>query len=464
MNLIQSIRSVFTNKAKQPRRITTGNNITKPGATITLAQARRFGSGIDQYIVSVYSADNIDYSRRALLLDMYTDIATDSHVISVVTKRRTGVLSVPIEFRRDSVPVDEVNEHIKSPWFMNFLQDAVDARFWGFSLMQFYRNEKGWIEYDLIPRKHVNLIDQEILHRQTDLRGESFDNFDNLLLIRDKNDLGLYCSLCPWVIWKRDSAGDWAQFSELFGMPIRKYTYDAADPDALNNAVQAAADQGGAATFFCPTGTNLELIESGNNSASSDLFSDRIDRCNAEISKAILGNTLSTEAGDNGTQALGTVHAKEEEAIARLDRQFILNLLNYEMTDIFAALGIDTKGGEFVYVYPSTTTPEEKVRNLRTCVLDFGLPVDPDYVYKTLGVEKPADFKDEDWQFQRTLVQQHTSGQPYLADPDDDPDGDAEVSSPSSKDNAQRPPRRQPQNRLRGFFAQAPRRNGAFEW
>ena len=152
------------------------------------------------------------------------------------------------------------------------------------------------------------------------------------------------------------------------------------------------------------------------------------------------------------------MHAKEEEAIARLDRQFILNLLNYEMTDIFASLGIDTRGGEFVYVYPSTTTPEEKVHNLRTCILDFGLPVDPDYVYKPLGVEKPADFKDEDWQFQRTLVQQHT------ADPDDDPDGDAEESSPSSKDNAQRPPRRQPQNRLRGFFAQAPRRNGAFEW
>ena len=143
MNPIKYIRSVFANRsASKAHRITTGNNITRTGTTITLTQARRFGLGIGEYIVAVYSADNIDYSRRAQLLDMYTDISTDTHVISVVTKRRSGVLSMPIEFRRDSVPVDEVNEQIRSPWFINFLEDAIDSRFWGFSLMQFCRDEK----------------------------------------------------------------------------------------------------------------------------------------------------------------------------------------------------------------------------------------------------------------------------------------------------------------------------------
>lgn len=456
MNPIKYIRSVFANRsASKAHRITTGNNITRTGTTITLTQARRFGLGIGEYIVAVYSADNIDYSRRAQLLDMYTDISTDTHVISVVTKRRSGVLSMPIEFRRDSVPVDEVNEQIRSPWFINFLEDAIDSRFWGFSLMQFYRDEKGWINYDLIPRKHVNLINNEILCRQSDLRGEPFESFDNLLLIRDKNDLGLYCSLCPWVIWKRDSSSDWAQFSELFGMPIRKYTYDAADPDALANAVQAASEQGGAATFFCPTGTNLELVESGNNGTSSALYSDRIDRCNAEISKAVLGNTLSTEAGDKGTQALGTVHAKEEESISNLDRQFILNLLNYEMIDIFASLGLNTKGGEFVYV--DTSSSASKIQNLKTCVLEFGLPVDPDYIYETLGIEKPADFKSEDWQFQRTLVS--TVANSYSVSEEDGNNGGEDINGGNTK--------LQVKNRLRGFFAQAPRHSGiigAFEW
>ena len=379
-----------TGNQKAPRLITVGNNITKPGTTITLTQTRRFGVGIDDYIRAVHSADSIDYSRRAALYDIYADIATDSHVQAVVQKRRSGVLASPVEFRRDGVPVDAVNEQLRSPWFLRFLEDALDSRLWGFTLVQFYRDEHGWINYDLIPRKHVNLIDRQIMARQSDLQGIPFDEFQGLLLIRDKEDLGRYLSLCPWVIWKRQSAGDWAQFSELFGMPVRKYTYDAADPDALSNAVQSANEQGGAAVFFCPTGTSLELIESGSAAASSDLYASRIERCNAEISKAILGNTLTTEASETGTQALGTVHSEEEDALFKQDRQMILNVLNYDMTEIFASLGVDTRGGEFVYAETEKTTAQERQQALRAVVVDFGLPVDADVIYETYGVEKPG--------------------------------------------------------------------------
>lgn len=389
MSFLSRISRFFNRKAQAPRLITIGNNL-KPGTTITLASTQRFGVGIDDYIRAVRAADSIDYSRRAALYDIYADIATDAHVQAVVQKRRSGVLASPVEFRRGGVPDDAVNEQLRSPWFLRFLEDAIDSRLWGFTLVQFYRNDQGWIDYDLIPRKHVNLIDRQVMARQSDLQGIPFDAFDNLLLIRDKEDLGRYLSLCPWVIWKRQSAGDWAQFSELFGMPVRKYTYDAADPDALSAAVQAASEQGGAAVFFCPTGTSLELIESGSASASSDLYASRIDRCNAEISKAILGNTLTTEASDTGTQALGTIHAQEEDELSKQDRQMILNLLNYDMTDIFARLGIDTHGGEFVYAETEKTTPHDRQQALRTLMVDLGLPVDPDVIYETFGVERPT--------------------------------------------------------------------------
>ena len=395
MSIISRLRSFFADR-KAPSLVTIGNNLTHPGTTITLTQTRRFGTGIDDYIRAVHAADSIDYSRRAALYDIYSDIATDAHVQAVVQKRRAGVLASPIEFRKEGVAVDAVNEQLRSPWFLRFLEDAIDSRLWGFTLVQFYRDEHGWIDYYLIPRKHVNLIDRQILARQSDLQGIPFDDFDNLLLIRDKEDLGRYLSLCPWVIWKRQSAGDWAQFSELFGMPVRKYTYDAADPDALSNAVQSANEQGGAAVFFCPTGTSLELIESGGAAASSDLYESRINRCNAEISKAILGNTLTTEASETGTQALGTVHADEEDALFKQDRQMILNLLNYEMTDIFARLGVDTRGGEFVYAETEKTTAHDRQQALRTIMVDLGLPVDPDVISETFGVEKPASLTPVD--------------------------------------------------------------------
>jgi phage gp29-like protein len=52
----------------------------------------------------------------------------------------------------------------------------------------------------------------------------------------------------------------------------------------------------------------------------------------------VLGNTLTTEASETGTQALGTVHSKVEEALFLKDLRFVLNVLNYDMTDIFESL------------------------------------------------------------------------------------------------------------------------------
>lgn len=59
--------------------------------------------------------------------------------------------------------------------------------------------------------------------------------------------------------------------------------------------------------------TELNLKEAGNKSGSADLYDKLCERCNSEISKLVLGNTLTTEASKTGTQALGTVHKKVED-------------------------------------------------------------------------------------------------------------------------------------------------------
>ena len=71
--------------------------------------------------------------------------------------------------------------------------------------------------------------------------------------------------------------------------------------------------------FFCPEGSNLEFVETGNTTGSSELYSSLVERCNAEMSKAVLGNTLTTEASETGTQALGTVHQDIEQELEEQD-------------------------------------------------------------------------------------------------------------------------------------------------
>ena len=442
MNILDRF-PVFRNKAAKSKRITEGSNVTRPGATVILTQPQRVGIGLGDYMQAIRSAENVDFTRRVRLYDIYSESLMDPHLFSVVQKRKSGVLSRKIEFRRNGIPDDKVNEQISSPWFLRFISDALDAEYWGFTLVQFYINTKGWIDYYLAPRKHIDPVLRIIKTRQEDINGESFDNYGDLLMIRGKEPLGILARTAPYVIYKRGTIGDWAQFSEIFGMPVRKYTYDAADPEALHNAMEAAREQGGGMDFFCPEGSNLEFVETGNTTGSSELYSSLVERCNAEMSKAVLGNTLTTEASETGTQALGTVHQDIEQELEEQDALSILNLLNYDMTDIFAFLGVNTKGGEFVYVEDADMEQvKTRAELLEKAVTVFGLPLDDDYLYEQLNVEKPDNYE----QLKAEMEEKKKADNPF-----------ASLGQIPAGNNTQ------PKNRV-PFFGQAPDRNGALEW
>ena len=405
----------------------------------------------------IKSAENVDFTQRVRLYDIYNDTLLDPHLFSVVQKRKSGVLGRKIEFRRNGVADDRVNEQIFSPWFLRFLEDALDAQYWGFTLVQFYINEKGWIDYYCIPRKHVDPVRELIKHRQDNITGEPFDTYNDLLMIRGKEPLGILARTAPYVIYKRGTLGDWAQFSEIFGMPVRKYTYDAAAPESCNATMEAAESQGGGSIYFCPDGSSLDFVESGNKTGSSELYASLVDRCNAEMSKAILGNTLTTEASETGTQALGTVHNKAEQELIEQDALFILNLLNYDMTDQFAALGVYTGGGAFVYVETEDiAATKAKAELLEKAVNVFTLPLDDDYLYEQLKIEKPDNYE----QLKAEMGKKKKALNPF-----------ADLASPVGTDSRVRPNTltkedngTHTQNRAGRFFAEAPENGGALDW
>ena len=380
---------------KKNTRITISGNMPRPGqrqpAIIRLTQPKRFNIDTADFMTAVKAAENVDYTQRAKLYDLYNDILLDAHLSSVIDKRKNAVLSSSIEFHRNGKPDEKINEQLFSPWFYRCVADILDARFWGFSLMQFYKKGE-WVDYDLVPRKHVEPVRKLILTRQTDILGTSWEEFEDLLFIGGSTDLGLLARAAPWVIYKRNTTADWAQFSEVFGMPIQEYTYETDDEDARARALQDANSIGSLATFIHGKDTELQLREAGNKTGSAEVYDRFIERCNSEISKLILGNTLTTEASAKGTQALGTVHKKVEEAVAKADREFILNVLNYDMADIFAHMGINTAGGKFCFPEKKDTDQKTKMNILTQLRNTFLLPVDDDYLYEEFGVEKPRDY------------------------------------------------------------------------
>lgn len=445
-------------KKRSNKRITIGGNLSRPGQTgartIVLTQAQRYGIDIGTYMNAVRSFENVDYSRRVRIYDLYSEILMDAHLASVINKRKSAVLSTPIEFQRGGVPDDAINEQLRSPWFYHFLSDALDAVYWGGTLCQFFWREK-WMDYELIPRKHVDPVKRLIMRHQTDVQGESWDEYDDLLYVGEPESLGLLAAAAPYVIYKRNTMADWAQFSEIFGMPIREYTYNADDEDARNKLTDDAYDTGALGIYVHPEGTTLKFIESSNKTGSADLYKSLSEFCNAELSKLVLGNTLTTEAGNKGTQALGTVHKSVEERIQTTDRHFLLNILNYDMADIFQRMGINTQGGEFAFVAPQEMTTKERVEMLASLKNTFNLPIDDDYLYELTGVEKPKNYKEQ----KKGLTTENTEGTE-----------EEEVLTEEKEDKKKRRKGKKlsetlrnsvvnPRNWLTGFFAHAPEDN-----
>ena len=380
------------------RRITAGGftQITdeRRRLDIILQSPELFHFDIGSYMNSLQSATAIDMYSRIRLYDMYSSaFMTDPHLIGIHRKRLVGACRTPIEFIRNEKTDDTINNLLKQPWFRRFRKEVVESEFWGFSLLQFYHDIDGNIDFDSIARKHYDPVQKIVLRYQSDSDGAPLEAFSNTLVIgNDPRGLGIMSAVMPYVLYKRGNIGDWAQFCQIFGMPIREYTYDAGDEEARRRLVEDARKQGANAVYIHPEGSTLTLHESGNKSGSSDLYNNFSDKCDSQMSIAVLGNTLTTDAKATGTQALGTVHKEEEDEIKDEDQALILSVLNSaHMRKIFASLGYNVEGGEFRFIQVKDIDKTVQLQVV-TQMMDRGLPIDDDYLYDTFDIDKPANY------------------------------------------------------------------------
>ena len=448
---------------KNNKQITQGGFTLRHEADIVLQMPELFHFDLAAYMSAINAASSIDYSQRTRLYDMYESALLDLHLSGVLAKRTRAVKRLPIEFQRDGQPDERINEQLASPWFKRFREDVLMSHFWGFSLFQFYLDQDGYINYNLIPRKHFDPIKQQILKFQGDQSGIPLDTFPNTLFVGDPRSLGIFAKLLPAVLYKRGNIADWARFCNIFGIPIREYTYDAGDEEARRRLIADARRQGSNTVYIHPKESSLNLLESGNKSGSSELFRTFNEYWDKQISINVLGNTLTTDAQETGTQALGTVHQEEENEMNQEDREFILDILNYNLTDIFAALGFNTEGGKFVYAANDKINASQHI-NIVSQLNAMGLPMDHDYLYETFAIRKPDNYDEiiADKEAQKAAMRAALTADPN--DGNDDPeDSEDPEDSKATKDpkDPKDPKKEKFKQSLRRFFGLAPQDHGA---
>ncbi len=139
---------------------------------------------------------------------------------------------------------------------------------------------------------------------------------------------GLGRVLVWWYLFKNYAVKDWVSYGELFGAPFRvgKYPMGAKPSDitALHTALQKL---GVDASAVIPSDMDLEIVTDSRGTAGVDVYERLVTLCEKGMSKAVLGQTLTTEEGSSGSYALGQVHNDVRQDLVESDARQLARTL-----------------------------------------------------------------------------------------------------------------------------------------
>ena len=335
----------------------------------------------------------IDNPKRGVLYGIYTDCLVDLHLSGCIGQRKGKTL------QKDFLLVGtdgKKNEHItnlfKKEWFLDFIDLALDSRFWGHSLIQLgdiVKDEYGlrFNGVELVPRKHVCPEYGVVLREPSDdpKNGISYreGDFANWCIeVGKPRDLGLLLKCAPACISKKNMLAFWDMFGEIFGAPMRVARTNTQDAKERIRIEQSLDKMGAAFWALFPEGTDIEIKESSRGDA-YNVYDKRVDRCNSELSKGVLMQTMTIDSGSSLSQS--ETHLEIFEDVIAADARFIAYVVNDKLLPLMIKHGFPVKGLSFEWDNAATFSPAEQ-RELERVLLEY-YEIDPLYFIDKYNVQ-----------------------------------------------------------------------------
>jgi phage gp29-like protein len=275
----------------------------------------------------------------------------DAHLAALLQTRKMAVLSLDYEvLPYAKTPEDErvaeaVGEMLyRIPGLEGAFLDLLDAIGKGFALAEILWEVSGGrasvADLRWIPQKRVVFGEDHrprLLARSGDWQGMEPPPW-KVVYHRYKARSGYptragVLRVVGWMyLLKNYSLKDWAAFNEVFGMPLRLGKYDPlASPADREALLQAIRNLGSDAAGVISKTTEIEFVQAASR-VGVNPYQAMAEFCNREMSKAVLGQTLTTDtAGSTGTYAAARVHAQVRRDLVEADAQALAATLREQL-------------------------------------------------------------------------------------------------------------------------------------
>jgi len=358
----------------------------------------------------VRAADDGDVEAYVTLAEEMEE--RDGHYASVIESRKLEVSGAPWDVESDDEGrakeehVRAVRDDIlKGDGFEGLVKDLLDATAKGYSICEIIWDTKAkrwrpdeykwrtqrWFMWDIETLSELRIITEKTPHGESLLPHKYVVHTSHIRSGPSfRAGLGRIASIA--FMAKSFTVKDWLAFVEVYGMPIRigKYPEGALDDDidALEKAVHdIGTDAGG----VIPANMAIELLQpvtgSGN---AADLFRNKADWWDKQVSKAVLGQTMTTDEGASLSQS--QTHADTLRKRVQADARAVARTINRYVVRPY----IDLNFGPQEY-YPRLRAqiddPEDQEAKSRTVkvLVDAGMRIPAAWARNEFGIPDPEE-------------------------------------------------------------------------
>lgn len=373
--------------------------------------------------ISGYAGDGLTPSRLASILReadagnaiRYLELAEtieerDPHYLGVLGTRRRSVSQIEVTVEAGSEdPQDEliaqmVRDWLKRDELTDEIFNILDCIGKGYSMTEIIwdTSEGQWLPSRLEwrdPRwfrfaRHDLMTPMMLGDSGQEVPLEPFKFvFAN---IKAKSGLPLRSGLSRVAMWgylfKAFTLRDWAIFSQTYGQPVRVGKFDSnASKEDKATLFRAVANIAGDCAAIIPQSMEIEFIESGNVGAAADLYEKRADWFDRQISKAVLGQTATTDAVTGGLGS-GKEHREVQKDIETADAKALAAILNRDLIRPWVQLEFGTRK-----TYPRLIIEHAEQEDLKAFseavgpLIDRGLEVEQAGVLSRFGLSEPKE-------------------------------------------------------------------------
>lgn len=334
----------------------------------------------------------------------------DLHYASVLGTRKRAVsgLDATVESASDDALAvkiaDAVRELVWQPQFGDLIDNSLDAigksysvneLMWDRSGKQWWPKEYVWrdphfFRFDRVTGRELRLLDDE-----NSFDGIPLEQFKFISHVpRLKSGLPIRSGVARLVsvayMCKAFAITDWMAFAEVFGMPLRLGRYGPnASSDDIRTLINAVANIGTDAAAVLPDGMKIDIEKNGTSSGGEKLFEGLATYLDKQVSKAVLGQTMTSDDGSSRSQA--EVHDEVRGDILRADVKQLENTLNRDLVRPFVDLNFGRQK-----MYPRIRLPVIEPEDLvalsesLSILVPLGLEVEESFVRDKFGVPEPA--------------------------------------------------------------------------